>query len=39
MSIIDDIVHDCGFYLPNNCDITKDEIQFICSLIEEGEET
>ena len=33
-----DFVHDYGLYLPNNGDITKDEIKFICSLITKGEE-
>jgi CDP-6-deoxy-D-xylo-4-hexulose-3-dehydrase len=31
-----DIVSDCGFYLPNNADITEEEIRFICSLVEDA---
>ena len=30
-----DKVHDHGFYLPNNCEITEEEIKFICSLVED----
>ena len=28
-----DKVHDHGFYLPNNCEITEEEIKFVCSLV------
>jgi len=31
-----DIVNDCGFYLPNNTDITEEEIRFVCSLVEDA---
>jgi CDP-6-deoxy-D-xylo-4-hexulose-3-dehydrase len=31
-----DIVNDCGFYLPNNVDITEEEIKFVCSLVEDA---
>ena len=31
-----DIVNDCGFYLPNNPDMTEEEIRFIASLVEEA---
>jgi CDP-4-dehydro-6-deoxyglucose reductase, E1 len=31
-----DIVNDCGFYLPNNIDITEEEIKFVCSLVEDA---
>lgn len=28
-----DIVHNCGLYLPNNQDITPDEIKLICDIV------
>jgi CDP-6-deoxy-D-xylo-4-hexulose-3-dehydrase len=31
-----DIVHDHGFYLPNNTDITEEEIKLICSIVEKS---
>ena len=27
-------IHEFGFYLPNNPDLTKEEIEYICNIIE-----
>ena len=31
-----DKVHYYGFYLPNNCDITEEEIKFVSSIVRDA---
>jgi dTDP-4-amino-4,6-dideoxygalactose transaminase len=28
-----DTIHDYGLYLPNNADMTVDEIEFVCGIV------